>query len=106
MDTFAGEVDGLGCCTAVDFRLLSRFSIVVSMKSKVSCEIRCLKCGKWFPSAIGFGSYEAFASSSLAGNLQKCAYCGEMTGCNKENMRFDERKDDGRVYIDEGKDTF
>lgn len=29
-----------------------------------------------------------------------------MTNCNKENMRFEERKENGEVTHVEGKDTF
>ena len=75
---------------------------------KTSCQIRCEHCKKWFPSGIQFGTAEAFFTSTLIGNLQRCPNpnCGRMTGCNKENMRFEERHPDGRVTYVEGKDTF
>ena len=72
---------------------------------KVVCEIKCLKCGKWFESAIQFGGAEPFDTSTLIGNKQQCPFCGYLTDCNKENMRFTERKSDGFVYHHEGKDT-
>ena len=70
------------------------------------CEIRCLMCGEWFPSAIQFGTAEVFFSSTLIDNLQQCPHCGKMTNCNKENMRFVERQSNGRVTYIEGQDTF
>jgi hypothetical protein len=57
-----------------------------------SGEIRCEHCQQWFRSPIGFGSAEAFFSSTLIGNKAQCRHCGKMTGCNKENMRW--RADD------------
>lgn len=76
------------------------------MSDETSCEIKCLKCDEWFRSGIGFGSAKAFFTSSLTGNLQQCSKCQQFTDCNKENMRFVERTDDGKVTITEGKDTF
>ena len=63
-------------------------------------EIRCLSCGKWFPSPIMLGDTESFDTSTLIGNTVTCAHCGRMTGCNKENMRV--RSQDGGFL---GKDT-
>ena len=57
-----------------------------------SGEIRCEHCKQWFPSPIGFGSAAAFFSSLLVGNQARCHHCHQMTGCNKENMRW--RTDD------------
>ncbi len=76
------------------------------MGKNTTCEIRCLKCGEWFPSGIQFGDAETFFSSTLTGNLQNCPHCKKMTGCNKENMRFVERREDGRTVITEGKDAY
>lgn len=36
----------------------------------------------------------------------ECPNCGSITGCNKSNIIFDERDDEGRVFHEEGKDTF
>jgi hypothetical protein len=82
------------------------FIIMAEEEIETSCEIRCLKCGRWFRSGIQFGSADTFFTSTLVGNLQQCTKCGKMTGCNKENMRFVERRPDGGVTYVEGKDTF
>lgn len=63
--------------------------------SETICEIKCLKCGTWFKSAIQFGDSNSFFYSNLSGNLQQCNHCNEMTDCNKENMRFSERANEG-----------
>ena len=76
------------------------------MTNAVTCEIKCLKCGNWFRSGIQFGDAESFFSSTLKGNKHQCRKCGEMTDCNKENMRFVERKSGGKVTYLEGKETF
>ena len=73
--------------------------------SEVICEIKCLNCGRWFKSGIAFPDAKSFDTSTLIGNKQRCPFCGYMTECNKENMRFTERKSDGFVYHHEGKDT-
>lgn len=52
-------------------------------------QILCLNrnCVKWFPSPIFFGDMESLMSSTLIGNNAMCPHCGELTPCNKENMR-------------------
>jgi hypothetical protein len=42
----------------------------------------------------------------MSGNEQQCSACGKMIGMNKENMRFVERREDGRIIVQEGRDTF
>lgn len=71
-----------------------------------TCEIRCQHCRNWIPAEIQFGDAESFFGTHMSGNQQQCSVCGRMTGMNKENMRFVERRDDGRVTIQEGEDTF
>ncbi len=63
--------------------------------NQTSCEIKCFRCGKWMKSLIHFGDSGSFFTSTLIGNKQKCSLCGEMTDCNKENMRFVEKIDGG-----------
>jgi len=76
------------------------------MPKQVSCEIKCLNCEKWFQSPIQFGSVRPFDTSHMYGNLVQCRYCGQMTNCNKENMRFVERDSEtGEVHYIEGEDT-
>jgi len=58
------------------------------MSKELSIEVRCLHCGKWFRSPIGFGSIKSYDTSILIGNIVKCPNCGRMTDCNKENMRL------------------
>ena len=72
----------------------------------VKCEVQCEHCKEWFPSAIYLGSEQAFSSTITEGNLQNCPCCGKMTGCNKDNMRFDGRDDEGEVTTIEGKKTW
>ena len=50
-------------------------------------QIRCLHCGAWFSSPIFFGHMESFDTSTLIGNQVQCSSCGNMTDCNKDNMR-------------------
>ena len=74
---------------------------------KLKEEIKCTKCGQWFKSGIQFGDSKNFFTSNLIENLQKCGSCGEMTGCNKENMRFSERADEGWLKTHfEGQEAF
>lgn len=60
------------------------------------------QCKAWGPSPIGFGSEEAFHSSTLSGNTYDCHVCGTRTPCNKENMRW-ARSDGKGGFV--GKDT-
>jgi DNA-directed RNA polymerase subunit RPC12/RpoP len=69
------------------------------MSQVSSIEIRCLHCGKWFPSPIFFGDSESFDTSTLIGNQAQCPHCGRMTGCNKENIRL-RHEQGGFVGID------
>ncbi len=61
------------------------------------CEVRCLHCGNWFSSPIHFREAESFFNSELRGSKQYCFNCQKWTDCNKDNMRFGERKTDGSV---------
>lgn len=69
------------------------------------CEIRCLHCGKWFNSGLHFGNAEAYFSTATKDNTQQCTHCKKITPMNKDNMRFGERRADGRITYVEGKDT-
>lgn len=51
-------------------------------------EIRCERCGRWFRSGIHLGDDQTFDTSTLVGNRQRCPHCRELTGCNKDNMRW------------------
>jgi hypothetical protein len=60
-------------------------------------------CNQWVDSPIQFRTAEAFFTSEPAGNEAHCSWCGQITPYNIENMRFEERSDEGmRTYI-EGK---
>lgn len=48
---------------------------------------------------------QVYDSTEMSENMQQCPHCGQMTACNKENMRFDYREDSGLVAHIEGKDT-
>ena len=76
---------------------------------KVICEIKCLRCGKWFKSGIQFGGTIPFDTSTLIGNKQPCPFCAYLTECNKENMRFVEKITDDKENVSykyrQGKDT-
>lgn len=73
------------------------------MEKITEIQILCLnyKCVKWFNSPIFFGDMESLMSSTLIGNEAQCPHCGQMTPCNKENMRV--RSVDGGFR---GLDTF
>jgi hypothetical protein len=58
------------------------------------CRIRCEHCKAWFSSPLQFGNAEAFFTCTLVGNLTQCPSCGRMSGCNKENMRYADEKDE------------
>lgn len=60
------------------------------------CLIKCKHCKQQFRSPIQFGNPTAFFTSTLVGNEAQCSKCRKMTGCNKENMYFNDR--DGTVY--------
>ncbi len=49
--------------------------------------IRCKSCDEWFPSPIFFENTDSFDSSMLYNNRAQCRHCGQMTGCDKENLR-------------------
>lgn len=59
------------------------------MEKITDIQILCLNrnCVKWFRSPIFFSDMESLMSSTLFGNNAQCDHCGEMTPCNKENMR-------------------
>ncbi|WP_292374122.1 hypothetical protein [Methanosarcina sp. UBA411] len=63
---------------------------------------------------MAFGLTPLFTSVHLnctcnaftSGNLTTCPVGGEMIPCNKDNMRFEFRDGNGKVFYEEGKDTF
>ena len=57
------------------------------MSKTTEISIRCLHCGKWFPSPIFFEDSESLDTSVLFGNKAQCHHCGKMTDCNAENFR-------------------
>ncbi len=60
------------------------------------CLIKCDHCKRQFRSPLQFGAATQFFSCMLIGNQVQCAECGKMTGCDKENMYFNDR--DGTVF--------
>ncbi len=87
-------------------KIINTLFVTYIMKRNTTCEIRCQQCGEWFKSGIFIGDAENYISGKITENQQQCPICGKMTGMNKDNMRFDERREDGRVTHEEGKDTF
>lgn len=75
------------------------------MTSKPLCEIRCAYCDQWSRSQIALGDEKSFFGTAMRENMHQCPFCNKMTPCNKENMRFGVRDDNGRVFYTEGKDT-
>jgi len=63
------------------------------MPEQIRCQIRCAVCNEWADSKVQYGTAKAFFTSSLVGNTVHCSWCGEITPCNIENMRFDEQRD-------------
>ncbi len=55
-------------------------------------EIDCKGCGAVVRSPFEFTCRGVFDSGTLIGNKLQCSSCGQMTACNKTNMRV--------VYID------
>ena len=81
------------------------------MSDKVTSVIICTNCKREIPNFFEFGSddkrpSEVFGSCNITGLNLECPYCGQITGCDKSNMKFDERDGEGRVFHEEGKDTF
>ena len=72
---------------------------------EVICELRCQCCGEWIRSELQFGDAESYFTSTTDANFQICPICRKMTGMNKPNMRFGERRSDGRATYVEGEDT-
>ena len=56
-------------------------------------EIDCVGCGAVVRSPFTFHCRGVFDTATLIGNKLQCSSCGEMTACDKTNMRV--------VYIDE-----
>lgn len=75
------------------------------MERETICEIRCMYCEEHFRSLIHFGDAESYFATATEENIQNCPHCGKITPINKDNMRFGERREDGRVTYTEGKDT-
>ena len=71
---------------------------------EVICELRCQYCGELIRSELQFGNAESYFATSPDANFQICPICKKMTGMNKSNMRFGERRSDGRVTYVEGED--
>lgn len=72
----------------------------------VKCQIKCVEHGIWFDSPIFLGTPQLYCNAFTEGNLCTCPVGGEMIPCDKDNMRFEFRDGDGRVFYEEGKDTF
>ena len=53
-------------------------------------QIRCLNnsCKTWFKSPISFATFTTFETCMLIGNRVQCPNCGQMTPCNKENVKI------------------
>lgn len=59
-------------------------------------EIPCAGCGAVIRSRIRFSRRDQFDTAILIGNLLECSSCGEMTACDKTNMKV--------VFIDDSGD--
>lgn len=71
------------------------------------CQIKCSNCKRWFNSPIRFADATTFFDNYIEkGNKVNCSFCGEIVDCNKDNMKFEERDDHGKVIYEEGKETF
>jgi hypothetical protein len=57
------------------------------MSKVLTISVRCGHCQAWIPSPVYFSESETFDTSTLLGNQLQCRSCGELTACNKENMR-------------------
>ena len=95
---------------SIGTRLNNRFDIWFldfppPMPDDVRCQIRCSVCGEWADSRLQFGTAKDFFTSSLIGDTAVCSWCGEITTCDIENVRFDERREgkDGTYVV--GKDA-
>jgi hypothetical protein len=67
-------------------------------------EIRCQHCKRWFKSPIVFGNEDKFFSTDTRYNLTTCPHedCRKITGCDRSNKRWSERKEEGHVTYIEG----
>ncbi len=53
----------------------------------MTIEIDCAGCGAVLRSAFKFRRRDRFDLAIVIGNKLRCLSCGEMTACDKENMR-------------------
>lgn len=71
--------------------------------SNALCEIKCLNCGKWFISRYYYDDPDSFFNSTQIENRAQCNYCTQWTYCDKKNMRFGKREQDGKISYIESK---
>lgn len=65
------------------------------MAEECECEVRCDKCGSWFPypkAPIHFASWEEYYESDKRKVTVRCPKCGAETELKKENTRFPGKK--------------
>jgi Zn finger protein HypA/HybF involved in hydrogenase expression len=75
------------------------------MVETTKCEVKCGNCRKWFRSSVQFGTAEDYFTTHV--NVDEiCPFCRHRTRLDKGNMRFAERRENGRVTYIEGKDVF
>jgi len=62
------------------------------------CEVRCIKCRRWFCSQVlQFESAETFLSTVMYNNTEPCPHCNTIITHDKEIMRFVEKDSNGKI---------
>lgn len=64
---------------------------------EITCEVRCNKHIGWFNSPIYFGSPELFKAVVTQGNRVTCKFGGELINCDKSNMRYRYKNENGVI---------
>ncbi|MDD1713009.1 MAG: hypothetical protein LUQ69_07585 [Methanoregulaceae archaeon] len=65
------------------------------MAEECTCEVRCSRCGSWFPYPAGslrFGSWDEYYASSPPRRTARCPKCGEETELKEHTTRFGKKR--------------
>jgi hypothetical protein len=73
------------------------------MQSETMIYTHCQNCGRWFRIETQLATAEAFMDAKIKKTTRKCPYCNKAISVEKQYLRFDESRIDGRVTHIEGK---
>jgi len=73
------------------------------MQTETKTFTHCQNCGRWFEAGFRFATAEAFEDSKIEKSTRICPFCKKATPVEKQYLRFDMDRIDGRITHIEGK---